>query len=155
MSFVSNWKQQGIISLWRYEYPDDIHYPNWHLTADEVGCVSLMLLLKAFEKDQQENFRTIKITAPDDAILGVPNNRVGRAKWQAPTEWHISYSKKSDEWSFSDQTEPAQLIIGKNWFGELKWAFDGIIVGEGDSWIGDSAGKEELLWYWRYPQLKK
>lgn len=156
MSSVLNWKQRGIISLWRYEYPDDIHYPNWHLTADELGCMSLMRILNTFETEQQECSYVFDITPPDDRILSVPNNQVGSARWFAPAQWQISFSKYPNKWAFSANVAPkAELTIGKNWFGEIKWAIDGIIVGEGDSWIGDSGGSEELLWYWGYPQSKK
>lgn len=152
MSYVNDWKQQGIISLWRYSYPDDIDYPNWHLTADDIGCLSLILLLKAFEKEQQENEKIIVITPPTKNILEVLNNRVGVAKWQAPKELLISYSSKVDMWSFDDNTERAHLTIGKRWIGEIKWMIDGIMTGESNDWIGKNDGKEELLWYWRYPK---
>ncbi|UYZ83209.1 hypothetical protein MTZ49_11455 [Entomomonas sp. E2T0] len=155
MSYVENWKQQGVISLWRYQYPDDIHYPNWHITADDIGCLSLMLLLKAFEKDQKINHKTITITAPSNEILGIPNNRVGVAKWIAPKEWHISFCKQSEKWEFSAGLEPATLTIGKNWLSEIRWAIDGIMTGESNSWVGINDGKEEVLWYWRYPKAKK
>lgn len=155
MLYADNWKQQGVISLWRYQYPDDIYYPNWHLTADMIGCHSLLLLLKAFEKDQKENSKIIKITKPDNDILSVPNNRVGVAQCDVPEELNIIYSKQADKWEFSVGLDPAQLIIGKNWIAEIKWAIDGIMTGESNSWIGSNDGKEELLWYWRYPESKK
>lgn len=152
MSYVNDWKQLGVISLWRYNYPDDIDYPGWHFTADDVGCHSLTLLLNAFEKEQKESQKKIIITSPNKAILDVPNNRVGVAEWIAPSELLISFSTKPDTWFFNEDPARVHLTIGKRWIGELKWVIDGIMTGESNDWIGNNDGKEQLLWYWRYPK---
>ena len=152
MSYINDWKQQGIISLWRYHYPDDIDYPNWHFTADNIGCHSLILLLNAFEKEHKEVEKKIIITPPNKAILDVPNNRVGVAECVSPKELLLSFSTKSDDWFFNADTDHTHLVIGKRWISEFKWVIDGVMTGESNDWIGKNDGREELLWYWRYPK---
>jgi hypothetical protein len=49
------------------------NYPGWNLHADASGCRSLWELLNALAADESGT-RTITLTPPTSAQLGVPNN---------------------------------------------------------------------------------
>ena len=142
-SLSHSWKQQGSIYLWRYT-ENERNYPGWHLSADPAGCQSLVALFEALAADGPSAFRTIDLTAPTTAILSVPNNRSGTAKFKSPKKWRIGFSKDPSHWSFSQQLESAEFSYGYVWLSPLCKGVNGIPQGHGDY----SIGGDPRLWFW-------
>lgn len=138
------WKQRGRISLWRY--PDSTKsYHGWHLNADATGCASLLELFDVLATGASP-IRTIRLTPPNDAQLGVPNNR--NVSWLAPDRLRIGWSDTPSDWRFTPALDPAELMFGADWLEPLKDGVAGIPKGRGDHSIG-GRGKDSLpLWFW-------
>ena len=139
------WKQQGSVVLWRYT-ENLRNYPGWQLTADAMGCHSLVELLDAFDADGVAGSRAVNISPPTPAILTVPNNR--RAQWVAPTKLRVSFSTTPSQWRFPEALEPAGLTVGAEWLQKLRHGILGIPLGEGDFAIGNSDDGNLPLWFW-------
>ncbi|WP_082143545.1 hypothetical protein [Xanthomonas sp. NCPPB 1128] len=140
---AQRWTQSGRISLWRY-LQNERNYPGWHLNADPAGCQSLLALLDGLVADGA-GFRTILITAPSKAELGVPNNRRGLAAWVAPEKLRLTLSTIDDHWSFPVGAAPAALEVGSAWLAALREGVAGIARGQGDHAIGKGGHR---LWFW-------
>ena len=138
-----SWKQRGAISLWRYT-ENERNYPGWHLSANSAGCESLIALIEVLSADGAGATRSVKLMPPTPAILGVPNNKHGTAKFKAPEKLRISFSGVSDHWLFPQQLEPAELSFGHDWIARLRNGLAGIPNGIGDF----SIGGEFPLWFW-------
>ncbi|MBB5884906.1 hypothetical protein DYQ93_03355 [Xanthomonas sp. LMG 8992] len=143
LQLAHRWTQSGRISLWRY-LENERNYPGWHLNADSAGCQSLLTLLDALAADGVGS-RTLLITAPSKAELGVPNNRRGLAAWVAPEKLRLTLSTTDDHWSFPVDAEPAALEIGSGWLAALREGIAGIAKGRGDYAIGKG---NHRLWFW-------
>jgi hypothetical protein len=143
-----SWKQSGSVSLWRYT-ENLRNYPGWHLTADAVGCASVVTLLDALESDNSAVSRTIALVPPTPAVLAVPNNRSSAVI--APEKLRMSFSLAPSQWSFTESAAPAELTFGSNWLPQLRRAIAGISRGEGDYSIGESGGGNLPLWFWWQP----
>jgi hypothetical protein len=120
------------------------------MTADNEGAHSLLELLPLLEAAPGEH-RTITISAPTTAVLGVPNFRRGDAKWAAPTKWQLRCDPASDSWYFPIATDIAQLSFGSSYLQKLADAFRGIPRGKGDFSIGVEKGGSQALWFWWHP----
>lgn len=138
-----SWKQHGAISLWRYT-ENERNYPGWHLSANPAGCESLITLIEALSADGAGTTRSVGLTPPTPAILGVPNNKHGTARFNAPAKLCISFSSIPDHWLFPPQLEPAELSFGHDWLAPLRNGLAGIPNGVGDFSIGDDLP----LWFW-------
>lgn len=142
----SRWQQSGRISLWRYT-GNNKNYPGWHLNADAAGCQSMLDLLDAFAS-KGEISRVIAITAPTPGELQVPNNRGGQAGWLAPTKLRLTFSPSPTDWIFPPDLEPASLVMGAEWLGQLRQGLVGIPHGQGDFSIGETSNGSLKLWFW-------
>lgn len=134
--------------LWRY-LENQRNYPGWHLSADSVGCVSLLALLDAFTIDGTPSSRTLAIIPPTQTILAVPNNR--SSSWISPTKLRISFTSVPFEWCFTESADPAELSLGSDWLAKLRKSVAGIVDGVGDYSIGHSGGGSLRLWFWWQP----
>lgn len=146
MHRTHQWKQFGSVSLWYYT-ENERNYPGWHLTADAAGCQSLVALLEGLAAAGIAAFRTVEISAPSKAQLGVANNKSGLAAWQAPSKLRIAVSQSPAEWSFPLDLDPACLTIGSDWLAPLCKGISGIPHGQGDYSIGPGSGGSRL-WFW-------
>lgn len=144
MKLSNSWKQAGNVWLWRYTR-NQRNYGGWHLTADAAGCSSLVELLKAFVEDGIPALRTVKISDPTVTILSVPNKK---SAWIAPSKLRISMSPVATDWLFPATTDPATLTLGGDWMDQLSQAIEGIQRNEGDYSIGQTADKNQRLWFW-------
>lgn len=142
------WKQTGSLSLWRYE-ENRRNFPGWHLTADAVGCASLLALLDALAADGGGGSRTLVIQAPTPVMLAVPNNRSSACR--SPSRLRLSLSATPSEWCFPESLEPAALTFGPDWLPQLQRAIEGIPRGEVDYSLGRSDGGNLRLWFWWWP----
>lgn len=138
-----SWKQHGAISLWRYT-ENECNYPGWHLSANPAGCESLIALIEALAADGANAARSVELMPPTSAILSVPNNKHGTAKFVAPTKLRISFSGTPDHWLLPQQLEPAELSFGHAWLAPLRNGLAGIPNGIGDF----SIGGDLPLWFW-------
>lgn len=138
------WKPSGSVSLWRYT-ENTRHYPGWHLTADLAGCGSLLDLLDTLATEPG-NYRTVPLQPPDEAQLGVPNNR--RSPHVAATKLQLTLSDLSAQWRFPPDHDPASLTIGSDWLAPLRKGLLDITQGRGDYRIGHEADGNLPLWFW-------
>ena len=141
--FSHSWKQQGSISLWRYT-ENERNFHGWHLNADLAGCQSLVTLFEALAADGPSASRTVNLTRPTTAVLAVPNNRGGTAKFKSPEKLRIAFSSDPGQWSFPPQLEPAEFSYGYEWLSPLCKGVNGIPQGDGDY----SIGHDLPLWFW-------
>lgn len=136
----------GSVSLWRYT-ENERNYPGWHLSADTSGAASLRSLLADLEVSG--GYRTVSITPPSEALLRVPNNRGGKAAWQAPGRWRIHYLSAPEEsrsWRVGEDTDTKVLSAGKAWLAEFRAGIEGVEKGKGDYSIGVPS---PWFWWWR------
>ena len=141
------WKQRGIISLWRYT-ENSRNYTGWHLSADAVGCASLLELLQALTASPESAYRTVHVTPPSPTTLKVPNFR--SAKWVAPTKWRIAFEPNKEAtslWNIETQQDSMNLTLGGTMIQELASGVKDISRGEGDYSIGGS-DRQPRLWFW-------
>jgi hypothetical protein len=139
------WKQEGLVSLWRYE-PRNRNFDGWHITADKTGCASLIDLLDALSMDGPGATRSVGISTPTKAMIAVPNCPV--RTFVAPSALRITIAKDPTEWRFPVASEYAQLSMGMGWLPLMRQGIKDIVDGDGDYSIG-SSGKDDLpLWFW-------
>jgi len=137
------WKQRGSISLWRYT-ENERNFPGWHLSADGAGCDSLAALVDSLAKDGVPVSRSVELTPPTPALLAIPNNRRGTAKYVAPFKLRVSFVSDPSSWLFPEHMEPAELSFGHDWLVPLVKGINGIPLGQGDYCIGSDLP----LWFW-------
>ena len=148
---VFSWKQEGVISLWRYtEFRSK--FGGWHLSANDAGVKSLISLTRLLS-GASDTHRTITVTPPSASVLRVPNYQQGDALWSAPGKWRLQCAPHtaSDTWVFPPELEPATLTVGGAFIAELLAALDGISKGEGDFCIGRPGQGNSALWFWWWP----
>ncbi|RNF84486.1 hypothetical protein [Montanilutibacter psychrotolerans] len=148
---VFSWKQEGVLSLWRYtEFRNK--FGGWHLTGNDAGVESLLSLLRLLAGDPGA-YRTVTVTPPSASILRVPNYQQGDALWAAPSKWRLQCapSGNADTWKFPLELEPAALTISEAYLPALIAGLDGIPKGEGDFCIGRPGQGNLALWFWWWP----
>ena len=145
-SELHSWRQEGVISLWRYtEKPKA--FGGWHISANDAGIGSLLELLRVLQS-APGSYRTINITPPSKRLLQVPNFQQGRAKWVAPSRLHLRVSPDAQAWEFPEELEPAEFTVGVSHLPALINGLEGILRGEGDYAIGSPVRGKLSLWFW-------
>lgn len=110
-------------------------------------------LLRAFEWSEEESYRTLVVTPPSKAVLGVPNNRGGLAGFRAPSGWRLRYLPGADNskaWKFIEKNKTVELILGSDGLDGLITGVENIASGKGDYSIGLDGSEE--LWFWWWPK---
>ncbi len=133
----------GTVCLWQYA-ENERNYPGWQLSADASGVASLRSLL--IELEAVGSYRTITITPPSDALLRVPNNKRGKARWWAPARWRVYFLSAAEEascWRLTEEADTVVLSLGRESMGALVAGIEGIARGEGDYSFGTPP-----LWFW-------
>lgn len=138
----------GTICLWQFQ-ENAKNYPAWNFSASPAGARSLISIVRALQLSG--GFRTIPIAPPTPAVLQVPNNRGGDAKWFAPKKWRIVAADHPEYWHFPAAPELAVLTLGSAGMDDLIAGVSSIADGEGDYCIG-GANAEESLWFWWHPR---
>ena len=146
---VSRWKQQGRVFLWRY-VENTRNYPGWHLTADAVGARSLLELTSLMRAASWPSRTTIDLTRPTEAILKVPNNRDGEARWVGATRLCIRSAPELSptHWDIRQVDDTVELRPGSEMLAQLDRGLHDILDGRGDYSMG---GPPAELWFWRFP----
>ncbi|MGR4894438.1 hypothetical protein ACIPR8_04025 [Stenotrophomonas sp. LARHCG68] len=144
------WKQAGTLVLWYYA-GNDRNYPGWHLTADAEGGHSMIALLDALTHDSAPATRTLQITPPTAAHLGVPNNRAGVA-WRTPGKLRLTFSNDPHTWGLAMEQDLAVLAFGTEGTAAIRDGLLDVLQGRGDYSITIPGGTGTPLWFWWWPR---
>ena len=147
MQRAHSWKQSGEISLWYYT-ENDRNYPGWHMTTDELGSASMVMLLDALLEDNTSASRSLFVKSPSKVQLAIPNNKSGLAAWRSPKKLVVAYSPNANEWSLPLSEDVAVLTFGSDWHTPLRKGISNIPIGLGDYSIGSNNGSSAALWFW-------
>jgi hypothetical protein len=153
-SDVRSWEQQGLVSLWRYTKSGQ-DSPGWHLTADPLGALSLISLLRLVDQSDVGSSVTLALTAPLSSALRVPNKKGGSVDVVAPTQWRIEHGPEghgSGTWHFPAGVGTANLSISGPYVGQLISGLESIARGHGDASVGSSLAGSSVLWLWWLPR---
>lgn len=145
MKIAHAWKQSGRISMWRYT-EHARHFPGWHFTADEPGCLSMLALIDALNLDGSGG-RTVALMAPTLAQLRVPANKAGQAPWQGAERLRLMLSSDLKAWSLTLSGTLLLMEAGSDWMPALREGIAGTRMGRGDYSIGDRKCGDPL-WFW-------
>lgn len=144
---VEKFKQAGRLYLWRY-LEGARNFPGWHLSADETAAHNLAALVDLMAAAPFSSEKLLVVTAPTPAVLRVPNNRGGRARWEAPSALLLACPKGKvahDYLSLSAGGGRAKLEGGRQGLLVLKECVLNLLHGKNDYAI--QAG-DERLWFW-------
>jgi len=131
-----------MVCLWRYKN-NTRNYPGYHLSADLEGCRFLRENLSTIG-----NRLTIPLNKPDKAVLSVPNNQGGRARFISGGKLRVEIiaNLSDDHFEFDEREETIVLTCSRSQIGCLLRGIEDIESGEGDYCIrGDGA---HALWFW-------
>jgi len=105
----NDWKQSGHLYLWRYNDPSK-KFSGWHMTTDGEGARSLVSLVDLFLHSDTDAKRTLRLTAPTQTELRVPNFK----KKADPAERLVLefVAKEESSWSLSAEGKSCTLRIG-------------------------------------------
>src|SRR5258708_1851433 len=93
----------GHVYLWRY-VEGTKNFSGWHLTADAEGCEQALAILASLDRE-----RTVAITPPTPAILQVPGNRGGAARWWSPRRLTLV---PGTLWRVEASADWVRLVVG-------------------------------------------
>lgn len=144
---VEKWKQPGDLYLWRYT-EGARNFPGWHFTAADVCCHGLAHLMEIMLSARWASQKSLKVTAPIEDVLGVPNNRGGTARWASPKTLVLKHPKgKVDDQHFALEEDGTTITVsaGRQKLELLKECVRDIPNGKGDYSIGIG---ETQLWFW-------
>ena len=146
-SHVDRWMQRGRVFLWSYA-GNPRNFCGWHITADDAGCESLLLLIDLMIQAEFKAKQIIDLTPPTASDLRV----VGcTARAMAAKSLNLSHSKQRmamDHWSLRAADRTVDLEAGKEHLEKLRKGIEDIRRGEGDYLIGIDG---EELWFWWRP----
>jgi hypothetical protein len=130
------------ICIWRYK-DNSRNYPGYHLSADNEGCRELRERLS-----QIRNSEAFALTPPDAAVLSVPNNQGGRAKYFAGRKLLVrtasSLAPNTFRWDEQDTT--FNLTCSREMIARLIEGVAEVEKGNGDYSIGGEY--DQVLWFW-------
>lgn len=129
------------------------------MTANDVGCASLLELLDMLASSNRNANIEIQLTRPTPAQLRVPNCRGGSAEVHAPELLRLHYESAEDVWRFPKSWNTADLTLGSQQIKQLAQGVKDISQGNGDYCIGHSddrnknqltseSQRESLLRFW-------
>lgn len=132
-----DWKQRGNIYVWRYD-KNPRNYYGWHLTADSMGCESLIELLLEFMPSESGFFRTIRLAKPTHNQYRVPGCK---NKIVAETKLVMSKSDISEDWDISNSEGKLKIHLGTDQIEKFVSGVNDVKNGKGDYSING-------LWFW-------
>jgi hypothetical protein len=147
---ISKWKHRGKSYLWRYK-ENTKNYPGWHFSADEISCSAFIDLFNLMDVATYSGNCKISITPPNDALLSIPNNLNGNARYETAKQLVIKYDPlKQVLWNITHNDSTVFIDIGKKYLLEFRKGIEDIKQGQGDYSIGPIAD-ENRLWFWWMP----
>jgi hypothetical protein len=131
-----------MICLWRY-LDNTKNYHGYHLSADARGCRLLQDKLASIRSKV-----SIPLDQPDKAVLSVPNNQGGKARWIAGAVLFLETRPElSDEhFDFEEQGERVVLTCSTHLIGKILRGVEDMGKGEGDYAISGAGNCS--LWFW-------
>jgi hypothetical protein len=74
MNNIYSYKQKGQLYFWEYTL-NAKNYPGFHMSWASDGKSSFIEFLELLRQSPPGTYRTLKLDAPTQSVLGVPNNR--------------------------------------------------------------------------------
>ena len=147
--WVSEWKQNGRVFVWRYAEPNR-SWRGWHFTADQEGCRSIRNLLDRM-RGGEPCYRTLNLAPISDAILSVPN--YGRRTDGKFTKLRIAFEPDAIDLLLSPVGEALEMTVGNARLRFLSAAFADVENGIGDFGIAPSDNRKSDPWmFWWMPK---
>lgn len=146
--WVSEWKQEGRIFVWRYAEPNR-SWRGWHFTADQAGCRSIRNLLDRM-RGGESCYRTLGLSPVTGAILSVPN--YGRKTAGKFTKLRITFEPDTADLQLRPVGEALEMTIGNARIRFLSSAFADVEHGIGDFGVSPSNNRKSDPWmFWWMP----
>lgn len=129
MATVDDWKQRGIIAVWRYRLRR-VRHAGWHLTADPYACAALVDLFD-------------RMAAPG---FGEPASGV-------PATMRLAFVPEVADCGLTREDERLVLRFGSAGLVEVRSAFVELGIGGGDFALRvEESARTERLWFWWMPR---
>lgn len=146
--WVSEWKQEGQLFIWRYAKPRQ-SWRGWHFTADPAGCRSIRNLLDRM-RGGAACHRTLRLSPVTDAVLSVPN--FGSKCDGRFEKLRIEYEPEGEDLALVSNRESLTMTVGEKRLRFLSSAFADVEVGQGDFGIRPSNDRKIDPWmFWWMP----
>ncbi len=143
--WVSEWKQEGGIFVWRYAEPNR-SWRGWHFTADRAGCRSIRNLLDRMHGGEP-CYRTLNLAPVTGDILSVPN--YGHKIAGKFEKLRIAFDPGADDLQLSPVGETLEMTVGNARLRFLTAAFADVEIGIGDFGIMPSTNRKADPWmFW-------
>ena len=147
--WVSEWKQEGRIFVWRYAEPNR-SWRGWHFTADQAGCRSIRNLLDRM-RGGEPCYRTLNLAPVTDDILSVPN--YGHKLAGKFEKLRIAFDPGAEDLQLSPVGETLEMTVGNTRLRFLTAAFADVEIGIGDFGISPSDNRKSDPWmFWWMPK---
>lgn len=147
--WVSEWKQEGRIFVWRYAEPNR-SWRGWHFTADQAGCRSIRNLLDRM-RGGEPCYRTLNLAPTTEAVLSVPN--YGHKTDGKFTKLRIEFEPDAADLLLSPVGETLEMTVGNARLRFLSAAFADVEHGIGDFGISPSDNRKSDPWmFWWMPK---
>ena len=135
------WKQTGKIFIWRYD-GNPKNYRGWHMSADKLGCKSLLELLEIYKQYNTDVWRTLQLSTPTSEQYLVPSRRFIPI---IESKLTIQKNENSEFWKIEKIRSKLMIETGTNNLAKLISGVNDVMNNKGDYFIG-SKGQE--LWFW-------
>lgn len=147
--FVSEWRQQGQLFVWRYRQPRQA-YRGWHFTGDPAGCRSMRNLIDRMVGGAPCH-RTLELARVTQAVHEVPG-------FLGPIDRHhprlrVEYRPDATELRLEVEGDRLTMAAGGPAFSKLGAAFASVEIGGGDLGMRPSDDrKADPWWFWWMPR---
>ena len=142
-SRAHQWNQRGQIYLWRY-LENQRNYPDWSLSLDPLALESLRVLFRFLHEDETRCHRTLVSSEPTAAILRVPNNRGGTARFTSPGKIRLYFDPAAEVgWKLAESGDPLQWQLGPSGLAETVE-----FLTDPEDYFDGALGGEVPVWWW-------
>ncbi len=150
MATVDDWKQRGIVAVWRYR-SRRVRHAGWHLTADPDACVALVDLFDRMVAGGVPAMRTIALQPASAAMVAVPG--FGEPAVGVPATMRLAFVPEAADCRLMREGERLILRFGSVGLVEVRSAFVELGIGGGDFSLRVEDGEgTERLWFWWMPR---
>ena len=140
-SVVNRWKQAGRLFFWRFT-ENTRNFPGWHFMVDPAASTSISVLLRSMAQSESPCSRTVVVSLPTAAVLGVPNNR--RSPCVAPERLRIELALSDAKcWSLTEDGAVVHWHLGAD---SLRRVAD--VFAEPTKYFDSTIGEDPALWSW-------
>lgn len=136
------WSQRGQLFLWKYTL-NTRNYPGSHLTWDIDGQRSLIDLLELLENSSVGTSRTLKLHAPSETALSVPNNKVQKViSWEKLSITLVDSANSH----LSETQNSLSMEANSEKLSELRDAIHQVEESRDESTLGFAVNRLTLWW---------